>query len=282
MTRRQRQADDLALALHSEGVGAEVRRGREGWLVETSAADAAAAREILVAFERENRPQPEPPRAPPPPFPWTAMAVLSLALLWFFAWTGPRAGGSEWFAAGSARASRMVALGEWWRAVTALTLHADLGHVIGNVLAGSVFVGSACSRFGTGAGGALVLAAGALGNVANALHHRGSGHDSVGASTAVFAAIGLLAADALLARRLPRGGRLAPFGAALGLLAMLGTSERADFGAHLYGLAAGLALGLAAAPALPAPLPRPLQALAGTLAFALLAAAWTLALRPSP
>jgi hypothetical protein len=94
----------------------------------------------------------------------------------------------------------------------------------------------------------------------------------------VFAAIGVLAADALLSRRLPRGGRLAPLGAALGLFAMLGTSERADFGAHLYGLAAGLVLGLAAARALPSPPPARWQALAGSLAVLALAAAWSLAL----
>jgi membrane associated rhomboid family serine protease len=275
---RQRHADEWALVLHSQGIEAAVRRGREGWLLETRAADAADARALLATFERENRPSPTPLPAPVHPFPWTAMALGSLALLWFFAWTGPRGGGSEWFAAGSARASRMVALGEWWRALTALTLHADLGHVLGNVLAGSLFAGSACARFGTGAGSALVLAAGALGNVANALYYRSGGHDSVGASTAVFAAIGVLAADALIARRLPRAGRLAPFGAALGLFAMLGTSERADFGAHLFGLAAGLALGLPAARALPRP-PHPRwQALAGALAVLALLAAWSLAL----
>jgi rhomboid protease GluP len=275
---RQRRADEWALVLQSQGIEASVRRGREGWLVEAPLEDAGRARALLAAFELENRPVPEPPPVPVQPFPWAAMALASLALLWFFAWTGPRGGESPWFEAGSARASRMVALGEWWRAVTSLTLHADLGHALGNALAGALFAGSACARFGLGVGGALVVAGGALGNVANALYWRAGGHDSVGASTAVFAAIGLLAADALRARRLPRGGRLAPLGAALGLFAMLGTSERADFGAHLFGLAAGFALGLAAAPALPAPPRRRWQALAGALTALTLAGAWAIAL----
>jgi membrane associated rhomboid family serine protease len=224
---RQRQADEGALALRSLGIEASVRRGREGWLLET------------------------------------------------------RAGESAWFEAGSARASRMVALGEWWRALTALTLHADLGHALGNVLAGALFGGSVCARLGTGVGAALLLAAGGLGNVANALYHRAGGHDSVGASTAVFAAVGILAADVLGARRLPRGGRLAPLGAAFGLFAMLGTSERADYGAHLFGLAAGLALGLLVARPLPAPPPQRAQLLWGSLAGAALAGAWSLALGTS-
>jgi len=276
---RQRRADEWALVLQAEGLDAAVRRGREGWLVETRRGDAAHARALLDAFERENQPAPARALAPLPPFPLASAAAASIALLWLFAWTGPRAGGSAWFAAGSARAARIVALGEWWRALTALTLHADLGHVLGNVLAGSLFGGSACARFGTGVGAALLVAAGALGNLANAFYHRASGHDSVGASTAVFGAIGLLAADALVAGRMPRGGRLAPFGAALGLLAMLGTSQRADFGAHLFGLAAGFALGVPAARLLPAAPRLAWQALAGAAAAAALTAAWTLALR---
>lgn len=273
---RQRPAEEGALALHSQGIEASVRRGRDGWLLETRAEDAAQARAVLDAFERENAPRPPPPPVPVYPFPWNAVALYALALLWFFGWTGPRAGESVWFDAGSARASRMVALGEWWRAVTSLTLHADLGHVLGNVLAGALFGGSVGARFGAGAGAALLLAAGALGNVANALYYR-AGHDSVGASTAVFAAIGVLAADALRARRLPRGGRLAPLGAALGLFAMLGTSERADFGAHLFGLAAGLALGLPAARAFPAPAGPRTQLAGGALAAAAILAAWAIA-----
>ena len=67
--------------------------------VETAASDAARARALLATWERENRREPEPPPAPLAPFPWLSMALLSGALLGFFAVTGPRADGSEWFAA---------------------------------------------------------------------------------------------------------------------------------------------------------------------------------------
>jgi membrane associated rhomboid family serine protease len=275
--RRQRDADERLLVLQSQGLRAAARRERDGWAVLVGGSDAEAARALLEAWERENRSEPE--RAPPPPeapFPWLAMAALSAALLGFFAVTGPRADGSAWFAAGSARASRIL-LGEWWRTVTALTLHADSGHVLGNVLAGSLFAGAVCRRFGSGVGLALLLAAGALGNGANAWLHA-SGHDSVGASTAVFAAVGALAADALARGHVPRGGRLAPLGAGLGILAMLGTSERADLWAHAFGLLAGLGLGLAAARALPSPPGRAWQVVLGLLASGTIVGAWWLAL----
>jgi rhomboid protease GluP len=277
LTRRQRDADERVLVLQSQGVRAAACRASGGWAVLAEAAEADAARRLLEAWERENRSEPEPPAPEPdPPFPWLAMAALSAGLLGFFALTGPRADGSEWFAAGSARASRIL-LGEWWRTVTALTLHADAGHVLGNVIAASLFAGAVCRRFGSGVGLALLVAAGALGNGANAWLHQ-SGHDSIGASTAVFAAVGVLAADALQRRRVPRGGRLAPLGAGLGILAMLGTSERADLFAHAFGLAAGLALGVAASRALAAAPARPWQLLAGLLSIGAVVGAWWLAL----
>jgi membrane associated rhomboid family serine protease len=275
LARRQREADDRVLVLQSEGLDALARRAPEGWLVDTPAADAERARALLAAWERENRPVPAPALPPLQPFPWNAAALLSLALLAFFAATGPRDGASDWFARGAAEAPR-IRSGEWWRAVTALTLHADAGHLLGNLIAGTLFGGSLARRFGGGVALALLVAAGTLGNLANAWRHSRA-HSSVGASTAVFAAVGALAADALVQKRIPRGGRLAPLGAGLGILAMLGTSERADVWAHVFGLAAGAALGLPLARAAAAPLAAAWQRLAGALAIGAVCGAWWLA-----
>ena len=72
----------------------------------------------------------------------------------------------------------------------------------------------------------------------------GSAHNSIGASTSVFGVIGVLAGlqffDSFREKKL---GRWIPFGAALGLLAMLGSSEKSDVLAHLFGFAAGLPAG---------------------------------------
>jgi membrane associated rhomboid family serine protease len=275
LARRQREADERVLVLQSEGLDALARRGPEGWRVETPAAEAERGRALLAAWERENRPVPAPPLPPLRPFPWNAAALLALALLGFFAETGPREGGSDWFARGAAEAARIRG-GEWWRATTALTLHADAGHLLGNLLAGTLFGGTLAQRFGGGIALALLVAAGTFGNLANAwLHARA--HSSVGASTAVFAAVGALAADALVQKRVPRGGRLAPLGAGLGILAMLGTSERADVWAHVFGLAAGAALGLPLARAVAEAPPPAWQTLSGALAIAAVCGAWWLA-----
>lgn len=274
-TRRQRDADDRVLVLESEGVAAHARRGPGGWRVETAAPDALRAQDLLRQWELENRIPPEPPPELLATFPWLTMVALAAAMLGFFAATGARGEDSVWFAAGSARSSRILA-GEWWRAATALTLHADSGHVLGNALAAALFAGALCARFGSGVALALLVAAGMLGNLANALI-RGPYHDSVGASTAVFAAVGALAADALVRRRVPRGGRLAPLGAGLGILAMLGTSGRADVSAHFLGLGAGLLLGLPLAATLWRAPGAAWQLAAGTLAAGVIAGSWALA-----
>jgi rhomboid protease GluP len=274
-TRRQREADERVLVLHSEGLAAEARRAHSGWEVATTAPDATRAQELLLEWEHENRRIPEPPLEPLAPIPWPSLVALAVALLGFFEITGPRGTDSAWFARGGARALRILE-GEWWRATTALTLHADSGHVLGNVLAATVFAGTLWARFGSGVGLALLVASGTLGNLANAWL-RGPGHDSVGFSTAVFAAVGALAADALVRRRVPRGGRLAPLGAGLGILAMLGTSERADVTAHFLGLGAGLLLGAPLAMKLPRAPGLTAQLAAGALAIGAIVGAWALA-----
>ncbi len=202
--------------------------------------------------------------------------LISIHLL-----TGERADGSLLFAQGSARAELILA-GEWWRCVTALCLHSDWGHVLANACAGLYFMGAVCRSLGHGHGLALILGAGALGNACNAIVHAGF-HDSVGASTSVFGAIGILAGLAV-ARRHGAGVRgrrvFIPLAAGLGLLAMLGTGgERVDLWAHFFGLLAGAVLGAATALGLrEAPLVG-VQRVLGALAVTTVAICWGLALR---
>ena len=78
--------------------------------------------------------------------------------------------------------AELILAGELWRAVTALTLHADHAHLLSNAIACALFLSVVCGALGAGVGSALVLLAGAGGNLANALLH-GSHRVSVGAAT---------------------------------------------------------------------------------------------------
>ncbi|MFT3923291.1 MAG: rhomboid family intramembrane serine protease [Myxococcales bacterium] len=172
--------------------------------------------------------------------------LVALMLLVFFGVTGPRAATSAWFSGGASDAERVLQ-GEWWRTVTALTLHADTAHVVSNVGIGALVVGAVMRSEGVGFGAALVLAAGATGNWINAWAHHAL-HSSVGFSTAVFGAIGILGGLGYVHAR-QRAHKLRPawtaLGGSLALLALLGSSERSDLFAHLFGGLAGIGLGLA-------------------------------------
>jgi membrane associated rhomboid family serine protease len=280
--RRRAPVDEAALVLEASGLHPLVEAGPEGFALAVPAAEAGAAQAALRAFAEEN-PAAAPPASPAPALDPVAVPhalAIGAALLAFFAVTGERRTGAPWFAQGAADAA-LVWGGEPWRALTALTLHADLGHVVGNAVAGALFLAGVFRVFGFGVGAALVLLAGTAGNLWNAALRAGP-HEVVGASTAVFGALGLLAGRGLVTGRMRglRGRRaFVPVAAALALLAMIGTEgERVDVWAHGLGLAAGVALG-ALAGGLGARLAAPaVQRLAGLAAIAALAGAWALAL----
>lgn len=70
----------------------------------------------------------------------------------------------EWSRLGSLDVFRVKTFGEWYRCVTALTLHADSQHLFGNVLFGAPFLILLCRRVGLGLGLFLILLAGTFGN----------------------------------------------------------------------------------------------------------------------
>lgn len=248
-----RQLDAWILALQSRGIPAFVRHGERGAELHVSPMYAAAAREELDAIDAEERAAKNAAAVAPPAderfhSQWAPLGAVAfmLALLGFFVVTGPSATRSVWFVEGVSDAVLVLA-GEWWRTVTALTLHSDSNHVLANIALGVIVVGAVMRRTGVGYGAALVVVTGALGNLVNAWAY-GVDHRSIGFSTGVFAAIGLLGGLTYISlvrghlqRRRPAWTAIA---GTLGLLAMLGASERSDLLAHLFGTLTGLAGGL--------------------------------------
>src|SRR4029077_12524422 len=101
----------------------------------------------------------------------------------------------------------------------------------------------------------------------------------VGASTATFGAIGILAALRIIGGRGGAGGRKSwvVIAASLALLAFLGPGEQADLLAPLFGFLLGLGLGLIAALAIRSIPPAPVQWLLATAAAAAVLGAWRVA-----
>jgi len=246
VTTSRKLADEWALVLVAEGLSPSVWEGTQGVVVGVPPEEVEQATNALLAYESEN------PVAPPMPTEWRGSAplyaalVFSILLLDFFFITDVWDSEIRWTEVGAADAA-LIVQGEWWRTVTALTLHADLKHVLGNVIAGAVFLHIVCRAMGPGLGSLTVLAAGAGGNLVNAFFY-GSLHISIGASTAVFGALGLMGGMGVVRRR--RHGAQGrhvwvPIVAALAILAMLGTAgERVDLLGHLFGFLVGGGLGI--------------------------------------
>jgi membrane associated rhomboid family serine protease len=136
--------------------------------------------------------------------------------------------------------------GEIYRTVTSLMLHSDYPHLAGNIAGIGIFGTAVCSITGAGVGWLMILLSGILGNLANAALFR-YGHISIGASTAVFGAVGILAAYQLCRKIKIADQRMKawlPIAGGLALLSFLGTGRHSDLTAHLFGFVAGVCLGL--------------------------------------
>ena len=274
------RAGDWSLVLHSAAIGhrLDIRDGRI--VLSVALEDQGAASAALDAFDAESVPVVE---APVPDLGPSSLGLACAVILiapYVAAGARDTGGAAVWFAAGSASASAIVG-GEWWRAVTALMLHADLLHLVGNVVASLVLVSAVGRWLGAGLGGAVILASATTANLLTAWFHQAR-HVSIGASTATFAALGVLSGLQMVRRFShveQRGRAWFPLAAGLGLIVMLGSSERADLVAHVCGLGAGVVSGvLVGASGLRAP-GRVVQGVLASLTLVALAAAWFVALR---
>lgn len=148
----------------------------------------------------------------------------------------------------------LIRNGEWWRPFTALFLHADTQHMVGNLLSGTLF-GSLVSRLvGPWRGWALILGCGTIGNAMTSIVTWPEPFVSLGASTAVFAALGILSGLGVAVMwhaglRLPLAKTTAPLIAGVVLLGLMGGGTpggNTDVLGHVFGFTAGLISGLLA------------------------------------
>jgi membrane associated rhomboid family serine protease len=245
----------------------------------------APAMAALDAQDKEAAEEPARDIAPPDHGPSYVGMGMGITLVAFFVVAGPRTGSDlqGWFQHGSAVSEAIVRNHEVWRAVTALTLHADAMHVAGNAVASLVFVTALGRWLGGGLAVLATLLAGFAGNLLTAYIYKTS-HNVVGASTSTFGALGVLGGLQLVRRfRVHTVGRLRRallgIAAALGLLAMLGMGERADVVAHATGTGFGVLFGALLGLGVRRPVRNLGQAMALACAVAILVGAWLLAFR---
>lgn len=153
--------------------------------------------------------------------------------------------------AGLNNAERVLAQGEWWRLWTALTMHANHKHLLSNLLSGYFVLNLLRTRFNSSWQWLSLLAFSGLANFLVVYTHgleAWDNHRSLGFSTFVFAALGMLAAvetKQLIQDRKIQFKKLTPFTSSLFIVVMMGLGEGSDVLAHFYGFFMGMIPGLA-------------------------------------
>lgn len=222
-----------------------------GYEVLTAEEDAPMAKKELALYGAEQSQTPLPHRAEsrehPLGVPWWMGWAAILAATYLRQMEDPALTGRF---SNSSRA--LMEYGDWWRPFTALFLHADPLHLLGNILIGGMFCLLVAKSIGAWRGWLLILLGGTIGNAINAALHRGEVFSSIGASSATFAALGILVGLAIVdgvrqgSYRTVRALSI-PLLAGLILFSWFGISgENTDIGGHGWGSLCGLVLGAAA------------------------------------
>lgn len=152
----------------------------------------------------------------------------------------------------------LLSSGEWWRPFTALFLHGDGPHLLGNLAIGGVFCVLVAHSFGPWFGWWLILVSGSVGNALTAWWHAPEPFRSLGASTATFGALGLLVGLGLRNAWRARSYHemrplMVPLAVGIVMLGWFGAgggdpNGNTDVLGHAMGCLAGVVLGLLVAP----------------------------------
>lgn len=270
------EALEWITVLSAAGCDYRLTRGDDGsWYLHVPRMQAATAWADLCRFESERlspsllslQPIPEVKPAEGGPALWTAF-WLAYVLVLYFLWFGPYDGSNNVLQAGAASSGAIMS-GEWWRCITALTLHSGWPHLLANVFF-ILAVGQAVVHgFGRGLGLVLMLGGGMLGNSLAAWVSEPD-QVGVGSSTMGFAALGVMSVHQTVNafkrwRRWRAVWRRAwlPMASGLALLGMMGTGPQSDLAGHAFGFIAGAVL------VLPFSLPSRPPGFSGTVQWAL-------------
>jgi membrane associated rhomboid family serine protease len=267
--------------LASQGIEAIINRSDAGWELIVEARDFDRAQAVIRQYRIENRgwnwthPLPGSGMA----FHWGSLGWVA-AICAVFYWSTVVSPGAR--TAGILDSQRAKA-GEWWRLFTAVSLHANLAHLMSNATTGFVFLGLAMARYGAGVGLLAAFLAGAVGNAADLLIYS-EPHQSLGASGMVTAALGLITFQSVAFWRQYRTGQrflVQAVAAGALILVLIGFDPDADVVAHVGGFIAGALFGLALGHARPATLQQGVVNIASMAGLAaLFFTTWRLALGP--
>lgn len=241
------QADIVLLVLASQKISADFIKQNDFFDIIINDADEKIAAQILKKYFTENRPGKNKYIDQYLFLSWRSPAIFTimtiLCLIHFYSLHNAihvqliREYGSS---------ALYILQGEYFRAVTALMLHADLEHLMGNLVGLFVFGTGVFSLTGYGKGSLMLLLSGFFGNLTNAYFQKGA-LLSIGASTSVLGAAGILSALQIAKKRETSMSYIkiyAPFAAGMALLGFLSGGKNTDISAHLFGFLWGVLIGM--------------------------------------
>jgi rhomboid protease GluP len=276
---------EFSLMLEARGIEHDMTLRDESWALTVAPTWVPRAEEEIRRYSAERSiARPRIKLIEPFTGAWIGGGIFALVLLLVAYAAGLHLFGTDWFAVGAVNAG--PARTEWWRAITAVTLHLDQLHLISNLFAGLIVGAAASQLLGPGVAWFAALAAAAAGNYVE-MWIAPSAHRAVGASSAVFAALGLVTGLAWSYRfslRERRWYRWAPLIVGASLLTLFGAGgERVDVLGHLLGFSFGTLAGwLLAVARVPRSRAARTQWLFGGAAVLSIAVAWLLALQAAP
>lgn len=242
------QADIYILVLSALGISHEVEKTEDGFHILIDEKDMENARYHLTKYFEENPGERE--RTPVAPLNFRKNhtgLLIAILLLWAY-------GIVEWMGVDRrmviniyAASSRHILNGEVYRALTALFFHDGPVHLMANMAGMTIFGSIACAMTGSGLGVFMILLSGVVGNLLTAVCYSDMWHRSIGGSTAVFGAIGMITGREFFIRiriSMKQFRAFLPLGSAAALLAFLSSGTNTDIMAHLFGLGAGIMVGI--------------------------------------
>lgn len=282
---RSREVWEWSLVLSSQGIEHIVESSGRDWFIFVKERDRYLAQREINLYIQENE-QEVATGEKIQLGSWEPTVWLVLLLGVFYRLTGMQISGLGYDAIPWKKLGYVdvwaVTQGEWWRLISGLTLHANIAHLMGNVCIGGFFIAILCRKYGSGYGWMLVLLSGIWGNYLNFLI-RDYTYNSLGFSTAVFGAVGILVGVRTLENGLYlEKKQILPLVAGLGILSLLGTGgENTDLGAHIFGIFTGVVLGTCLGWCTNRNILPTLKGnrLLGLLALAIVVGAWYLALQ---
>lgn len=276
----QKQTDICVLVLTSSGVPHRISKNKNTWDVWVAESHYYRSIELMELYFKENRTEfsdfVEKNVELKRDTVISGIIISIILMLWYI--LVQNAGDTKEIINRFGASAVKIMDGEYYRAVTALMLHKDEVHLAGNMIGLFIFGTALCSVTGWGVGWLLVLISGVAGNLTNAYMYE-SAHVSIGASTAVFGAIGILAGyQGFKPKRMPKKMKTAwiPMACGLALLGLLGSGgEQTDIMAHMFGFFCGILLGSAYGLFIKNPLASVFQWLSVTCVIAIVFFSWS-------